>query len=117
MSEILIKTLITFLLIYALSDIAVRIFRFFTHNEMHKSELFVVIKVKNQESNLEYIVRSIIWRFLNQNGGVRVPYILIVDMGSDDGTEKIAKKLCSDYEFIYYASEDKYNEMKKHLFI
>lgn len=117
MSEIILKTLITFLIIYALIDIVTRVMQWITRSETHKSELFVVVKVKNQESNLEYIVRSIIWRFLNQNGGNRVPYILIVDMGSDDGTDEIAQKLCNDYEFIYYATEDRYNEMKKQFLI
>ena len=36
---------------------------------------------------------------------------MIVDTGSTDSTEKIARKLCDDYGFIYYMTEEKYNEM------
>ena len=93
MFEIIFKTLITFFTVYALIDIFTRIINFFTSDGSDKGETFVVIKVKNQENNLEYIVRSIIWNFLTQNGGTKVPYILIVDMGSDDCTEKIAQRI------------------------
>jgi len=117
MYEVLLKTFVTFLVIYALIDIVSRFFGFFVKGKNHSGETLVVIKVKNQEANLEYIVRSVIWRFLNKNGGTKVPYILIVDLGSDDSTNVIAQKLSEDYEFIYYATENKYNEMKKQFLV
>lgn len=117
MYEVLLKTIITFLVIYALIDIVSRIFNHFVKDKNHIGETFVVIKVKNQETNLEYIVRSVIWQFLNKNGGTKVPYILIVDLGSNDSTNVIAQKLSEDYEFIYCATEDKYNEMKNQFLI
>ena len=117
MYEVLLKTFVTFFVIYALIDIFCRFFRAFTNKKTHFGETFVVIKVKNQETNLECIVRSVIWRFLNQNGGIKVPYILIVDLGSGDATGEIAQRLSVDYDFIYYAPEDKYNEIKKHFLI
>lgn len=117
MFEIIFKTLITFFTVYALIDIFTKVINFFVSEGSQKGETFIVIKVKNQENNLEYIVRSIIWDFLTKSGGTKVPYILIVDVGSNDCTDKIAKRLCEDYEFIYYATEDKYNEMKKQLSI
>jgi len=117
MYDILVKTFITFLVIYAIIDIIMRFFRFTKRGKNYNGEIFAVIKVKNQENNLEGIVRSVIWDFLNKNGGTKVPYILIVDLGSEDDTNEIAQKLCQDYDFIYYADEEKYNEMKKHFLI
>ena len=112
MYEILFKTAITFFVIYALIDILTRFYRFLTSENKQQGELFIVIKVKNQENNLECIIRSVIWNFLAHNGGTNVPNILIVDLGSEDSTSLIAEKLCDDYEFIFYTTEEKYNELK-----
>lgn len=116
MAEIIIKTCITFLVIYALIDIAVRAFDFFHNGVNDKNDVFVVVRVKNQEENLEYIIRSLILRLLSHSGGGKIPVILIVDVGSDDKTSEIGMRLSEDYHFIYYTTESKYNEMKKNLF-
>ena len=111
MSDVLFKTFVTFFVIYALIDMFTKIFRFFAE-ERTKSE---VIRVKNQEENIEGVIRSVIWKFLSRSAGGEIPFILIVDTGSTDSTEKIARKLCDDYGFIYYMTEEKYNEMKEQL--
>ena len=105
MYEILFKTAITFLVIYALIDILTRFYRLLTPGNKQEGELFIVIKVKNQENNLECIIRSVIWTFLSRNGGTNVPNILVVDLGSEDSTSLIAQKLCDDYDFIFYTTE------------
>ena len=114
MGSVILKTILTFLVIYSIIDIFSRLFRFFVLDDK-KSETVVVIRVKNQDDNLEYVVRSIMWRFLNKKNGGKMPYILIVDMGSDDDTPKIASRLCEDYGFIYYTTLEKYNEFKNQL--
>lgn len=115
MWEVITKTFITFLVVYALIDMVTRLVRHFFKGNEHKSEIFVVIRVKNQEAHIEGVVRSVIWRFLSRSGGETIPFILIVDSGSTDATREISQKLCDDYGFIYYMTEEKYNEMKKHL--
>lgn len=114
MSDVIFKTFVTFFVIYALIDMFTRIFRFFAE-ERTRSEVIVVIRVKNQEENIEGVIRSVIWKFLSRSAGGEIPFILIVDTGSTDSTEKIARKLCDDYGFIYYMTEEKYNEMKEQL--
>ncbi len=116
MAEIIMKTFITFLVIYALIDIAIRIIGNFHNDDNDKNDVFVVVRVKNQEENLEYIIRSLIFRLLSQSGGGKIPLILIVDSGSEDKTSEIGMRLSEDYHFIYYTTESKYNEMKKNLF-
>ena len=48
MSDVIFKTFVTFFVIYALIDMFTKIFRFFAE-ERTRSEVIVVIRVKNQE--------------------------------------------------------------------
>ena len=86
---------------------------FFFEKEKSTKDVFVFIHVRNQEENIEYIIRCTIFNYLHTYGGRIVPYIVIVDKGSSDKTEIIARKLSKDYDFVYYATEDEYNQFKK----
>ncbi len=113
MWNILLKSIITVLVIYAVVDI-LKNFAFCILGIKHKYDenVFIAIKVKNNQEHLEGIVRRIIWQQLKLTNGGYVPTILIVDMGSTDQTRKIALKLCDDYDFIYYTTEDEYIKIK-----
>ena len=115
MSTVILKTLITFLAIFGLIQLVTSVFSFFKEFSDEKKELYVFIHVKNQENNIEYIVRTTILNFLNSYGGRVVPYIVIVDKGSDDRTEEISRRLCDDYEFIYYTTEEDYLKFKNEI--
>lgn len=113
MLTVIFKSIVVFLVCYALIDIVRRIISaFFAKTPPIKDDVFVVIKIKNKNENIEGIVRSIIWRSLSSSGGSFVPSILIVDMGSDEKTVEIVQRLCEDYGFIYYTTEDEYTQMK-----
>ncbi len=113
MVSVIFKSVVVFLVCYALIDIIRRIISAVFSKSPHiKDDVFVVIKIKNKNEHIEGIVRSIIWRSLSSSGGSFVPSILIVDMGSDEKTVEIVKKLCDDYGFIYYTTEDEYTQMK-----
>ncbi|MBE7037298.1 MAG: hypothetical protein E7404_00140 [Ruminococcaceae bacterium] len=113
MLTILFKSVIVFLACYALIDIVRRIISAVFSKEVHiKDDVFVVIKIKNKNENIEGVVRSVIWKSLSTSGGSFVPSILIVDMGSDEKTVEIVKKLCEDYGFIYFTTEQDYIQMK-----
>lgn len=113
MFDIICKTVITFLVVYAVIDIFIRFISLKLCPKVFCNEdIFVVLKVCNQEEHLEGIVRSIIWNELNiTNGGV-VPNIVIVDMGSEDCTRLIGERLSDDYSFIYYTTVDEYEKFK-----
>ena len=114
MYAIVFKTIITFLAVYAVLDIVIRIGDIFFDGGKDSSErVFIVVKVLNREKNLEYIIRGIIWKALNNAKGGNLPNVLIVDMGSDDETSTIAKKLAHDYSFIYYTDNADFDEVKK----
>lgn len=115
MADIIFKTLVTFCVIYSLIDIAARVISVFFNSDLHKNDVFVVVRVKNQEDKIECIIRSLIWKTLSRRGGGKLPIILIVDVGSDDRTREICMRLCEDYRFIYYTTESKYNEIKNKL--
>ncbi len=115
MSVIVYKTIVTFLIVYALIEMATKLFKVFFCKDEDKKEIFVFIHVKNQENAIEYIVRCTIFNYLHRYGGRTVPYIVIVDKGSTDRTGEISEKLCMDYEFLYYTTEDEYNDFKNQI--
>jgi len=73
-----------------------------------KSEIVIVVTVRNQEENIENIIRSIVWKHLNGNRNGVIPTILVVDMDSTDNTMIILKKLCYEYEFIKVTNRQGY---------
>ena len=114
MFDILLKSVVTVLVIYAIIDIVKNfIFYFAGIKRYGDNNAFIAIKVKNNDEELEGVVRRIIWQELKLTNGGYVPTILIVDMGSTDDTQKIALKLCDDYDFIYYTTEDEYIKIKE----
>lgn len=111
MSDILFKTLITFLTVYGFVELVKDIFYCFTANIRDK-DIVIVVKVKNAEASLEGTIRAIVWKTLAYTRGNYMPDILIVDLGSDDCTADIAKKLCNDYSFIQYTTKELYDKAK-----
>lgn len=112
MSEIFFKTIVTFLVVYALCEMISSIVKFILDDDAG-NEIFIFVHVRNQEENIEYIIRCTIFNYLHNYGGRQVPYIVIVDKGSTDKTEIISRKLADDYDFVYYATEEEYNKFKK----
>ena len=113
MLNIIIKTIITFLTIYAICSIFSSIITNVFKSESSGKDVFVFIHVKNQEESIEYIVRCTVLNYLNHYGGRVVPYVVIVDKGSEDNTEVISKKLCEDYDFVYYTTEENYEKFRR----
>lgn len=113
MLSVFFKSVFCFLSVYAVIDITRRLIGLaFSKNPAVKDDVFVVIKIKKHTKCIEGVVRSIIWQSLSLGGGGFVPSILIVDMGTDSETAQIAQKLCDEYGFIYYTTEEKYESMK-----
>ena len=113
MHGVIFKTIVTFLAAYAMIDIIIRLVGFF-FKPINGDDVYVIIKVRNREKDLEYIVRSVVWRNLKQSRGGFVPNVLIVDMGSDDSTAAIARALADDYSFIYYITQEEYASFIDH---
>jgi cellulose synthase/poly-beta-1,6-N-acetylglucosamine synthase-like glycosyltransferase len=75
-----------------------------------KKEVVIVIKVCNQQDNIEGVIRSVVWRSLKGANPLNIPTILVVDMDSTDETPIILKKLSRRYKFIKVASRQEYIE-------
>ena len=105
MFEVLIKTLITFSVIYTLINGFLFLIKLiFTDDKPSVS--CVVIEVCNQEKNIENVIRSLIFKYLSVAGGSHIPDIVIIDKGSDDLTPQICKRLSRDYSFVYFYEKD-----------
>ena len=110
---ILFKAVVTVLVIYAVIDVLTKIFvSVFSPEPYNNKDVFIVVKVKNQEKNIEGIIRSLIWQNLKVSKGGYVPNVLIVDCGSEDDTRFISEKLCDQYSFIFYTTEENFVKMK-----
>jgi len=113
MAVIIFKSVITFFCFYGVVNLIKDLVVFFSEEKSENpKDTIVVIKVKNSAETLEGAVRSVILRSLKYSYNASAPDILIVDLGSDDETEQIAKKLCEDYPFVYYTTEQLYNKAK-----
>lgn len=73
-----------------------------------KEDMYVVLTVKNQQDTVEAMIRSIVWQNLhNKNGGI-IPQIVVVDLGSQDETPNILKRLADDFQFIHITDKQGY---------
>lgn len=111
MSDILLKTLITFFSIYGFVEFVKEFFCYLSSNKAY-NDIVIVVKVKNAEDTLEATIRSLVWKSLAYTRGNHMPQILIVDLDSQDSTAEIAKRLCKDYSFIQYTTNDLYLKAK-----
>ena len=113
MISIILKTIMSFFVIYGFANLCKDIFIYLLNNKSKDTtETIIVMKVRNSQDTLENAVRSVIWKCLNQNNGGRIYDILIVDLGSFDDTALIAKKLSEDYSFVHYTTEELYKKAK-----
>ncbi len=63
------------------------------------SQIYSVITVKNSAETIEGIIRSVAWQM--QNGNSVGSELIVIDLGSDDETFLILKKLGEEYPFIH----------------
>ncbi len=75
----------------------------------------IVLPVKNSQSDVEALLRSIVWQNLHNKNGGCVPDIFVVDLGSDDETPKILERICKDYDFIHVTDKEGYIDLIRKL--
>jgi cellulose synthase/poly-beta-1,6-N-acetylglucosamine synthase-like glycosyltransferase len=108
MLDILIQSLVCFFAVYGAIQMGFNIYNTLTDIQYKKDDIYIIVTVKNQQDTIEGIIRSIVWRSLNNHHGGTVPNILVVDMGSTDDTLKILNKLCGEYDFIQVTDSEGY---------
>ncbi|MGE5328928.1 MAG: glycosyltransferase [Deltaproteobacteria bacterium] len=93
------QVIIWILALYGLIEIIIEAYRaVFVLNNV--KDMYILIAVKNQEENIEGVVRSIVFKNLYNRNDEIFNNIIIADMGSTDNTVKILEKLCSEYECL-----------------
>lgn len=107
--NIFMQSLICFLVVYAVIQIGIGIYnRLLNFSTEEKDEVYIIITVKNLQDKIEGIIRSIVWKNLNNRKGGKIPNILVVDLGSDDETPEILHRLCQEYDFIKCTDKKNY---------
>ncbi len=109
MLEIIIKSFCVVILIYAVITI---ITKFVCASKKHTKIYFTILRINANTKDVEFALRSIIWKSLSVSCGGIVPEILVVDNGANEETVKIVFNLAKDYQFIHYISEEDFNKLK-----
>ncbi|MCG8502597.1 MAG: glycosyltransferase [Firmicutes bacterium] len=116
MLNVLIQSLICFFAVYGVIQMVLYIYNGLHNVCFDKSEdVYIIVTVKNQQDTIEGIIRSLVWKSLNNKQGGIIPNILIVDMGSTDETVKILERLHGEYDFIQVTDSEGYTKILEKL--
>lgn len=103
------------LALYGLFEIIKTIIYICTYKVGKECETNIIIATKNQEQNIEGMLRSIIFRILNEKETF-IDRIILTDLNSKDNTKEILKKLSNDYECVRFVENmDLISELDKEI--
>lgn len=68
----------------------------------------LVVFVKNQESDVEGLLRQLSGKLTSGNANITVSGLSVVDYGSSDSTAEILKKLQADIDVLNFYTKDEY---------
>ena len=103
-----------FLIVVGAINILQEIWRWLCGTGKKNDDMYVVLTVKNQQDAVEGMIRSIVWQNLHSKNGGSVPQIVVVDLGSEDETLNILKRIANDYKFVHITDKEGYlNWIKK----
>ena len=101
--------MICFFVIYGMIQMGFNVYNAISNvNSNKQDDVYIIITVKNQQDTIEGIIRSVVWKSLNNAHGGLVPKILVVDMGSTDETPQILSRLHDEYSFIQVTDSEEY---------
>ena len=95
--ESFITIIIWTLAFYGLFEIIKNIIYICTYTKLKSKGIYFIIAVKNQEDNIEGIIRNLMFRIL-YGKEEKIKNVIIVDLNSTDNTRKIVEKLQEEYE-------------------
>lgn len=70
------------------------------------NKVHIIMQVKNQEDNIEGIIRGITWESCAGD-------IIVVDEGSTDDTQEIMLRLENEFPYLHYMEKEEYIEYIK----
>lgn len=95
----IIKAIVWTLAFYGLFEIIKTILYITIHTNLRSSGIYMIIGVKNQEKEIEGILRSIIFKIL-YGKEEQIKDIVVADLNSNDNTKEIIQRLEEEYECI-----------------
>lgn len=109
--NLIFNAVIWFCAIFGVIQLAKYIYESICQYLFKEEEPLIIITVKNQQESIEGILRSVVWKSLNNKRGRQVPNILVVDLGSTDETYNILEKLSKEYQFIAVTDKQGYIDL------
>lgn len=95
----IINAIVWTLAFYGLFEIIKTILYITIHTNLRSSGIYMIIGVKNQEKEIEGILRSIIFKIL-YGKEENIKDIVVADLNSSDNTKEIIQRLEEEYDCI-----------------
>ena len=80
----------------------------FDESKKHLASPYIVITTKNQQENIETIIRSLIWKIYGLCAQDGIFDIAVVDLNSEDDTPVILRQLENEYDFLHIYNKRNY---------
>ena len=95
----ILKVIVWTLAFYGLFELIKSIIYISVHTNLKSDGIYMIIGVKNQEKNIEGMLRAIVFKIL-YGKEEKIKDIVVVDLNSEDSTGEIIKRLEEEYECI-----------------
>ncbi|MBE7020573.1 MAG: glycosyltransferase [Ruminococcaceae bacterium] len=115
--DFLFGALVCFFSVYGFVMLFINIRSYIDDKSILKDKtVYTVIAVKNEENSIERVVDSLLMKLLKDDNGAYRNRLAVIDLGSEDNTLGILKKMEEDRQPLFvYDMDDFMREMlKKH---
>ena len=99
MIDLILHTLVYILAIYGIIEIIKTIIYIMEFTNLNENGIYIIIGVKNQEKQIEGVLRSILFKIMYGKEEV-IKKVIIADLDSTDKTIKKLKGFKKDYENV-----------------
>lgn len=109
MLDFVLTSTLWILALYGLFEIIKTIIHIHKYPKISFTGTSFVITVHNQENNVEYFLRLLIYQMLYCN--LNIPEVIVVDLDSTDNTLNILRTFAKDFNFITVLSLEEYTSL------
>ncbi len=109
MLDFILTSILWILALYGLFEIIKTIIHIRKYPKISFTGTSFVITVHNQENNIEYFLRLLIYQMLYYN--LNIPEVIVVDLDSTDNTLDILRAFAKDFNFITVLSLEEYTSL------
>ena len=106
MLDFILTSILWILALYGLFEIIKTVIHIHRYPKISFAGTSFVITVHNQENNIEYFLRLLIYKMLYYN--LSIPEVIIVDLDSTDNTLNILRTFSKDFYFITVLTLEEY---------